>query len=250
MLAGCLVLLAGCSEAPTVALVPTNRVVLAEFFTFSRCVYCPYAARALDSVAQGSADSLVIIAWHRREDGDTLSPTYVESRSALYGEAGGGEPATAFDGGALIRTSGPSYNHTAFQDAYSVAKTHDPLVRLAVSATISTSVCSVAAQVVGVDSTPGETLHLFVVFCEDSVHSQLIGNAETLFNHVVRGMLPDENGTAMVLTRNDTFNFARTAELAPFWNPARLRVVAFVQDLNTLQVLQAAQCRPTIWEGE
>lgn len=228
--------------------VPTDRMVLAEFFTFSRCGYCPYAARALDSVANASAESLIVIAWHRRVAGDTLSPAWVEERSALYDEAQGGEPATAFDGGALVRTSDPSHDYAAFHDAYTSAKSHYPLVRLAVSGTVSTAVCSVAAQVVGVDSTPGETLHLFIVLCEDSVLSRLPWNAETLFNHVVRGMVPDENGTAMVLTRNDTFGFARTAALAPFWNSAQLQIVAFVQELNTHRVLQAAQARLTMQE--
>lgn len=259
--AGCLVLLAGCSDAPDVPQVPTDRQVLAEFFTFSRCSYCPYAARALDSVAAAAAESLIVIAWHRRVAGDTLSPAWVEQRSAFYDEAVGGEPATVFDGGALVRTTDPSQNYTTFHDAYTGAKSHNPLVRLTVSVALSgdtvpnrngsghvATACSVAVQVVGVDSTPGETLHLFIVLCEDSVRSRLVGNSETLFNHVVRGMVPDENGTAMVLTRNDTFDFVRTVGLAGFWNPARLKVVAFVQELNSHRVLQAAQARLTMQE--
>ncbi|MBM3315077.1 hypothetical protein FJY71_04445, partial [candidate division WOR-3 bacterium] len=62
---GGLALKAGCSDAPLVPLVPTNRVVLAELFTWQRCVYCPYAAHTLDSLVREFADSVVVIAYHR-----------------------------------------------------------------------------------------------------------------------------------------------------------------------------------------
>lgn len=241
--AGCLVLLAGCSDAPVRVFRPTNRVVLAEFFTFSRCSYCPYAARALDSVARESDDSLVVIADHRREDGDTLSPTCVEDRANLYQESGGGEPATSFSGGPVVRTTGPPENYPTFHAQFLAAHSIDPYAVLAVSGNVTASVCSVTVRAAGVDSTPAESLRVFIVICEDSVRSHLIGNADTIFNHVMRAMLPDENGTAVALTLDDTINVTQTVTVAPFWNPAHLRAVAFVQEMSTLRVLQAASCR-------
>ncbi|MEO0078427.1 MAG: hypothetical protein ABIK86_05455, partial [candidate division WOR-3 bacterium] len=68
-----LVALTRCSSAPEVSIIPTNRVVLAELFTWQRCSYCPYAARTLDSLAREFADSVVVVAYHRRVAGDTLS---------------------------------------------------------------------------------------------------------------------------------------------------------------------------------
>jgi hypothetical protein len=220
-------------------------VVLAEFFTFSRCSYCPYAARALDSVARESDDSLVVIADHRREDGDTLSPACVEARAELYQEAGGGEPATAFDGGPIVRTTGPADNYPTFHAQFLAAHSIDPYAVLTVSGNITASVCSVTARAAGVDSTPTESLRVFIAICEDSVRNHLVGNADTIFNHVMRAMLPDENGTAVTLTQSDTVSVTRTVAVAGFWNPTQLRAVAFVQEMGTLRVLQAASCRLT-----
>lgn len=247
-IAGCLALLAGCSDAPVIVFRPTNRVVLAEFFTFSRCSYCPYAARALDSVARESDDSLVVIADHRREDGDTLSPAYVEARANLYRESGGGEPATSFDGGPLVRTADPADDYPTFHGQFLAAHSIDPYAVLTVSGHVAASVCSVTVAAAGVDSTPTESLRVFIVICEDSVRYHLVGNSDTIFNHVMRAMLPDENGTAVALTQNDTVNVTRTVAVAPSWNPAHLRAVAFVQELSTLRVLQAASCRLTSQE--
>jgi hypothetical protein len=248
-IAGFLVLLAGCSDAPDIVFRPANRVVLAEFFTFSRCSYCPYAARALDSVARESDDSLVVIADHRREDGDTLSPTCVEDRANLYQESGGGEPATSFDGGPVVRTADPGDDYPTFHAQFLAAHSIDPYAVLTVSGNITASVCSVTVRAAGVDSTPAESLRVFIVICEDSVRNHLVGNADTIFNHVMRAMLPDENGTAVVLTRDDTVNVTQTVEVAPFWNPAQLRAVAFVQEMSTLRVLQAACCQLVTQEG-
>ena len=243
MLADCLVLLAACSEAPVMQFNPTNRIVLAEFFTFSRCTYCPYAARALDSVAAESGDSLVVIACHRRVAGDTLSPPCVETRSALYSEATGGEPATVFDGGSVIRTPGPDYNYETFHNQFLGAKNVRPRAQLEIGGAVWTAACSVVVRATGVDSTPTDSLRLFMIIYEDSVRSRMPGNADTIFNHVMRSMLPDENGVPVTLIPTDTIQIVERFALQPFWNPARLGAVAFVQDMATRKVLQAAHCR-------
>jgi thiol-disulfide isomerase/thioredoxin len=243
MLAGCLVLLAACSEAPVMQFNPSNRIVLAEFFTFSRCTYCPYAARALDSVATESGDSLVVIAMHRRVAGDTLSPACVEVRSTLYNEAAGGEPATAFDGGPVIRTPGPDYNYETFRNQFLGAKNVRPGAQLEIVGKAGSPACSILVRATGVDSTPTGNLRLFVIIYEDSVRSRMPGNADTIFNHVMRSMLPDENGTAVTLVPADTIRIVERFTLRPFWNPAQLGAVAFVQDMATRKVLQTARCR-------
>jgi hypothetical protein len=243
MLTSWLAALAGCSDAPLIHYTPQNRVVLAEFFTFSRCSYCPYAARALDSVAAESGDSLVVMAWHRRVAGDTLSPLCVEDRAAWYQEPGGGEPATVFDGGEVVRTAGPEYNHETFENCLLAARSVRPAAQLELSGSAGSGVCSVQVRAWGVDSTPAETLRLFVAICEDSVVSRLPGNAETLFSRVVRRLLPDENGLAVTLRLGDTCTTVQRSACEPFWNPARLSAVAFVQDVATRKVLQAGSLR-------
>ncbi len=242
LLAAALVALAGCSEAPELQIIPTNRVVLVEFFTFVRCVYCPYAAHALDSLAEEFADSLVVIAYHRRVAGDTLCPEYVETRRRLYYDSGG-EPATVFDGGDVIRTSGPEHNYETFRNYILAARSVTPKAQLSLEATLATGTGTVRVRATGVDSTPVESLRLFIVVQEDSVRTCPSGATDSVFNGVMRQMLPDENGTRVSLLKGDTLVVEETFPIKEFWNRSMLGAVAFVQDMTTRKILQTAFCR-------
>jgi len=229
---------AGCSEAPVLEIRPTNRVVLAEYFTWMRCGYCPYASRALDSVAADFQDSLVVIAYHRRVAGDTLSPEYVENRKTFYYSTNG-EPATVFDGGEVVWTPGPEYNYPTFHGKTVVARNSPPGAQLSMAAALSDSDGAITVSATGVSSTPTESLRLFVVIVEDSVRAYLPGAYDSVFRHVMRQMLPGEDGTPASLAVGDTAVVERQFQLRPFWNRSMLGAVAFVQDMRTHSVLQA-----------
>ncbi|MEO0073045.1 MAG: Omp28-related outer membrane protein [candidate division WOR-3 bacterium] len=240
MVAVGLLVAAGCSDAPLVPLVPTNRIVLAEFFTWQRCVYCPYAAHALDSLVREFKDSVVVIAYHRRVAGDTLSPEYVERRRAFYYETGG-EPATVFDGGEVVRTPGPQYNYPTFRNYILGARSSRPLAQIAVEADVSTDTIRVVVRLWGVDSTPAETLRLLTVITEDSIRATQTGATDSVFNSVMRALLPDPEGRPVVISRAETSEVAERLPLAGFWRRDRLAVVAFIQQGTTRKVLQAAR---------
>ena len=231
---------AGCSDAPVLHLVPTNRVVLAELFTWQRCGYCPYAAHALESLAVEFADSVVVIAYHRRTAGDTLSPDYAETRCEYYYESGG-EPATVFDGGPPTRTSDPAQDYEVFRNQILAAKSVWPKVQLELSGSVDSASLSVDVAVLGVDSTPAETLRLFVVLVEDSVRATLTGATDSVFNRVMRAMLPGVDGTPLLLAPGDTVSVTEHAGVHANWNRERLGVVAFVQEPASHEVLQAAR---------
>ena len=235
-----LVLALACSTAPEIAIVPTNRIVLAEFFTWARCEYCPYAARALDSVAHELGDSLAIVAYHRRVAGDTLSPECVETRRAYY-YASGGEPATSFDGGGVVQTPGPDYNYETFRNSTLLAKNVPPKVQFELLGELDSTAGTVTVRVSGVDSTPSESLRLFIVLVEDSVRSYLPGAPDSLFNSVMRSMLPSVHGRSFRLLRGDTVEIEERFRPAAFWDQEMLGVVAFVQEPLSRRVLQAAR---------
>lgn len=236
-----LLLVVGCSEAPFVPLVPTNRIVLAEFFTWQRCAYCPYAARALDSLVREFRDSVAVIAYHRQVAGDTLSPAYAEARRAFYYELGG-EPATVFDGGEVVRTPNPQYNYQAFRNYILGAKGVLPQAQLELEAAVRADTATAVIRLFGVDATPAETLRLFVAITEDSVPATLAGATDSVFNSVMRALLPDTAGWQVWLVRGETLQKEQPFTLARFWRPDRLRVVAFIQQMSTRRVLQAAHC--------
>lgn len=237
-----LLLLLACSEAPLVPLVPTNRVVLTEFFTYQRCSYCPYAARTLESLALEFPDNLIIIAYHRRFADDTLSPEYVETRRQFYYQSGG-EPATVFDGGEVVRTPGPEYNYETFRNHILGAKSVLPGAELKIGCVVDSNNILVRVQVSGVDATPAETLSLFLVLTEDSLQATLPGAADSVFNNVMRAMLPDVRGQPVWVARGDTVGFENRVSIGDNWRLERLRAVAFVQQMSTKKVLQSAVAR-------
>ena len=244
---GAAAVIAGCSEAPVLEIKPTNRVVLAEFFTWMRCAYCPYAARALDSVTADFPDSLVVIAYHRRVAGDTLSPDYIENRREYYYSTNG-EPATVFDGGEVVNTPGPEYNYPTFHAKTLAARNVVPRAQLGISAAVGDSEGTVTVWATDVSATPTDTLGLFVVLVEDSVHAYLPGAYDSVFRHVMRQMLPGIDGEPVSLAVGDTVVKEYDFRVQPFWNRSMLGVVAFVQDMRTHGVLQAA-CLSRLEQG-
>lgn len=236
---GLLLTAAGCSDAPVLVIKPTNRVVLAELFTWMRCGYCPYAAHALDSVAADFPDSMVVIAYHRRVAGDTLSPAYSETRMGVY-YSSGGEPATTFDGGNVVRTSGPEDDYPTFHAMTLAARNVVPEAQLGVSAQAGDSDGTVRVWATGVSGTPADTLRLFVVLTEDSVRAYLSGETDFLFRHVMRQMLPGVGGDSVDLSVGDTVVKEYDFQVRPSWNRSMLGVVVFVQDIQTHQVLQTS----------
>jgi len=92
----------------------------------------------------------------------------------------------------------------------------------------------------GVSATPADTLRLFVVLTEDSVRAYLPGETDSLFRHVMRQMLPGVDGEPVNLAVGDTVVKEYDLRVLPSWNRSMLGAVAFVQDMSTHKVLQAA----------
>lgn len=229
-----------CSQAPEIPLVPSNRLVLAELFTWQRCVYCPYAAHTLDSLVQEFNDSVVVIAYHRRVAGDTLSPEYVEQRRTYYYESGG-EPAVVFDGGEVVRTLGPEYNYETYKNYILGARTHPPGAQLEINAWLDSLSGRVQISAWGVDSTPIETLLLYVAITEDSIREHQPGATDSVFNNVLRAFLPSVQGTPLKLFRAETVRIELPIQPLPFWNLRYLKSVAFIQHPASGKILQAAK---------
>jgi hypothetical protein len=180
-----------------------------------------------------------VIAYHRRVAGDTLSPAYSETRTAAY-YSSGGEPATTFDGGNVVRTSDPEYNYSTFHAMTVAARNVAPGVQLGVSAEANASDGTVTVWATGVSATPTDSLRLFVVLVEDSVHAYLSGAPDSVFRHVMRQMLPDVDGEPVSLAVGDTIAKEYDFQVMPFWHRPTMGAVAFVQDIQTHEVLQTA----------
>jgi hypothetical protein len=95
--------------------------------------------------------------------------------------------------------------------------------------------------VCGVDSTPAETLRLFSVVVEDRVRATLVGATDTLFDRVMRAMLPSYEGRPIVVGPRDSVTVTEHFPVPSHWQPDELGLVVFVQQPSNGRVLQAAR---------
>lgn len=224
-----------CSEAPRVIISPSERIVLAELFTWARCPNCPFATQALDSLKKEYPDSLIVIAYHRRVLGDTLSPQYVENRKAFY-YTSGGEPAVLFDGTGPVWTTDPPQNYQTYKTH--IINRRNQKSPLKIKLEPQTGI--IKATIIATDVINATNLRLFFIICEDSIRFSLSGAYDSVFNHVMRAIIPNENGIACALTLGDSLNQEVSFTLMPGWNRTQLKVISFVQDMTTKEILQSA----------
>lgn len=226
-----------CSEAPKIEAELTPRVVLAELFTFARCTYCPFSEHALDSLSEEYGDSLAVIAYHRRVLGDTLSPTYVAVRESLYQIDV--SPTVVFDGVHVIQTEDPSQNYATYQNYIIQRRTVTPKLRLYLETIVISSSVNLKLHIVAIDSIEDGDYDLFFTVYEDSVFFAQSGAPESTFSYVMRKMIPDAYGAPISVTYPDSFIEEVDFNLEPTWDHEKIGVVAFIQDMETKEVLQA-----------
>jgi hypothetical protein len=210
-----------------------KRTAVIEFFTYHHCQNCPFAEAAIDSIFAMHGDSLVVIEYHIRFAGDTLSPcsTFVEDREALYGVLAC--PTTEFDGveevvgaeGDLVATYlnilGTRFSHrSSLRIGLFNAQFVDP-------ASVSFNIQIMAdADISG---------RLFMVLTEDSVVLD-----DSVYHFVARHGYPDDNGMDFNVSEGDTFGTNGSIGLS--WQPSgNVRVALFVQNLSTGEIYQGGE---------
>lgn len=230
-----------CSRAPSLVLDPQPRVVLAEFFTFALCVYCPYAEEALDSLRKEYHDSLAIVAYHRQVLGDTLSPASMAVREALYGITV--SPIVVFDGTEIIQTTDPAANYVTYKGVIDARRNDHVAFIIEGSLTPDSQAFEVSLAVAAVDTGMDGTYGLFLMVCEDSVYSPLPGAPDSTFDFVVR-YIEESQGRKIDIEFPDTTWNDFTVLLDPNWREDKLSFIAFLQDTLTNEVYQALILKP------
>jgi hypothetical protein len=65
-------------------------------------------------------------------------------------------------------------------------------------------------------------------------------NGETKFYHVMRAMLPTNNGESIISNNQiGTVTYNRQIAINPQWNISNLHTIAFIQNTSTKEVVQA-----------
>jgi hypothetical protein len=232
-----LLLLCHCSDSPEIKPEPTGRIVLAEDFSFARCAYCPYAEDALDSLAREYGDSLAVLVYHRRQLGDTLSPAYVAVRESLYQITS--SPTVVFDGTHIVQTEDPDQDYEVYKNNIVLERNRDAKLTMDLKAEIVTNIVNLTLHTEVKDSVNSDSCRLFFVIYEGEVFFKQTGAPDSIFDYVVRKILPSEQGIPMTLAFPDSLTNEENFSVSPDWDPDKIGVVAFIQDMKTKEVLQA-----------
>ena len=210
-----------------------KRTAVIEFFTYHHCPNCPFAEAAIDSIFGMHGDSIVVIEYHAKIAGDTLSPcsTFVSNRQTLYGISA--YPTVEFDGveevvgavGDLVSTylnilESRFSNKSSLRISVFQAQFVDP------------SSVSFNMQIMANADVSGR---LFIVLTEDSVVLD-----DSVYNFVARQVYPDENGMNFSVSENDTFGTNGSIGLS--WQPnGSVRVAVFVQNTSSGEIYQGGE---------
>lgn len=215
-----------CSEAPKKEF-KGERFVLCELFTFARCPYCPYAEASLESLKKEFKDSIIVVAYHRRLLGDTLSPEDVEERRSFYYEEGG-EPAVFFNGNGPIRTEDPSLNYHLYKEEIQKERGK----KLKVLLNLEERDDTIKIILFACDTLLSRDLNLLGLITFDSLFFKQSGAKESVYHNVYRGFLINQK---VELNYGDSL-------IVPlyFSNPLKkTKLVVFLQDFNNKEILNS-----------
>ncbi len=207
--------------------------ILFEMGTATWCSVCPYATHAAEDMLTNGLN-LAVIEYHSNDDYATEA---TEIRTQDYYSMLG-FPTVYFDGVLKQLGAGPGIysKYLYLYDQRSEARTGVSLSLLHVASKEGFIVrVTISKQAPAFN--PHTALHLVIT----ESHIPENWQTETELNFVCRMMLPDVNGTLINLGDQNEFNLDYTISPDSSWNFDNLEVVAFLQDIETYEILNVTK---------
>jgi hypothetical protein len=245
----------------------SDRAVLVELFTGAQCLPCVAADKAFDALEKTyKPGEVVLLEYHEHIPGaDPLTSPASEARLRYYFGQRGATPQIAFNGKPAGTGGGDQYSaierYEEYQEAINPLLEEPAKAVLKASAVRKGNKVEITAEASEVDE-PGNTFRLRLALVEESVEYKG-GNGIPSFRHVVRDMPGGVTGVSVkdkVAKQSVTVDLdqlkkdlkkyldtwaAENDEKFPGKLPdvelKNLRVVAFLQNDKTREVLQAVQ---------
>jgi PKD repeat protein len=211
--------------------VPRDKVLL-EIATGTWCPYCPGAAMGADDLVENGCE-VAVIEYH---NGDIFTNAASDARNAYYNVTG--YPTAHFDGvleyvgGSNTQSMYPQYlplyqQRIAISSSYTIeiygeSVGNEYTIILVLEKVATSSASNIKAR--------------FALTESHIVHSW---QGQSELNYVERLMAPDANGTPVDFSGNSEITLVLNFTKDPNWVSANCELVAFLQDDNTKECLQA-----------
>ena len=222
------------------------RISLLEDFNNASCPPCVIPDAYLPQWTKDNHDKVIVITYHAWWPGSTdpmytINPTVNQNRIRdYYGVQG--VPSYAVNGKNIditLNFNAEAENIKRIDDAVTAAEGMSP-IDITFGYTIENDKYQVKVNVVSSEELSGNK-KLRVAMIEGYIEDPSAGSILDKFYDTVREMYPNGPGTGLNLAANEAFELDFTVDMHADWDPTDLQLVAFVQDDDTKEVLQAAR---------
>jgi len=220
------------------------KVVLLEDFSNVSCPPCVESNRILESLVKKIGSEKVIKIKYATNFPSPNDPFYLaaseyeDARIRFYNIFSA--PQIVVDG--LIKPQ--ATDSTAIETAINTRLHESPSLNISVNSSLFGNSLNVNVTILNLtDTLSNENLRLFVVLTEKEIDftNPPGSNGETKFYDVMRTIISGKNGEALKNPKgNSEQKFSYSINIAPSWNSEQLKVIAFVQDFVTKEILQAS----------
>ena len=205
--------------------------VVVEIGTGTWCGYCPGAAMGADDMVENGLQVAIL----ENHNGDSYANTSSSARNSYYGITG--YPTAFFNGGySVVGGSSSQSMYSNYLPKYNqaIAVMSDFTMELSYTHTGLDYTATIDVDEVGNYS--GTNLVVQLAWTQSYIEESWQGLDE--LNFVNRGMFPNASGTPYT-GGTQSFNINFTAEYS--WDPLDSELIAFIQDNDTKEILQAAK---------
>ena len=232
------------------------RVILNEVFTSSTCGPCVAGNTNYTNVVNAKNPAKYTTVKYQMNYPNPGDPYYTAecgTRSAFYNVPS--IPRMEVDGGWDVNAT--SFTSQIFDDFQSKPS----FMEISGTSSFKFKTISITANIKPLMNVTSTSLYLFAAVCEKQTFNNKKSNGETEFDHVMKKMIPNANGTLLTglaknitTTKNLSFTFPGVYTLAPSGqqpiNVAQnhsieefsdIEVVLWVQDMTTKEVWQSGQ---------
>jgi hypothetical protein len=214
-------------------------VVVLEIGTGTWCTYCPGAALGADELVT-NGHSVAVIENHGPAGQDPYANTYSVARNSYY--AIPGYPTAMFDGvESFVGGDHTISMYSYYLPIYQQRKAKNSAFAIGVYGEHSGNDYSVSLILSKVAAIPSDWTNIVVHLALTESGIIYSWQGQTHLEYVNRLMVPDQNGTALDFTVNNTQTVELNFTLDPTWIVNELELVAFIQNLDGKEILQGGK---------
>lgn len=225
-----------------------ERVVLLEDYSNTSCVPCVESdAAVIETLESFGAEGCRVVgiqyhvSWPSPFDPFYLAArTENNARTSYYGVDGVGVPYVVIDGIELLPPNQGAEDASQMRSAVERRLKVTSPIELTVRNTINGSSGQAEVDVTVLSEVPTAHYHIRIAVVESDIH-YVADNGLTHFDNVLRDMLPNADGSTLSdLVVGSMQTITESYTIDGEWKAGDLSVIAFVQNEDTKEIIQAA----------